>query len=287
MRRGFLIALGLAACASEPLETPEPEARFGKRNEAQWARMRSADPDGPFHMLNLIKFRAKASYLDGRSTSLTGREANDLYQPLPHLMRIGAAPVFVGEVSEMLLGDGTRWDQVAIVRYPSRELLLEMIEDPDFVASSVHKEAGVEETIVMVSHLMSVMTASTSTATPFPPSPGNPPVDVVHVMKFRDQADYGPDSTEPARTGKEAVDLYSTNAGQPASRLGVSPKAWFEVEEVLIGDDRSWDELRINHMPQLHMIAPFTKIEVQRIDRLLSTQLLFGQKIIARWCWGQ
>ena len=35
--------------------------------------------DAPIVMLNLLKFRAKAVYSDGRASDLTGRQAYDLY----------------------------------------------------------------------------------------------------------------------------------------------------------------------------------------------------------------
>ena len=37
------------------------------------------DSGGPVVMLNLLKFRAKAVYPDGRPSDLTGRQAYDLY----------------------------------------------------------------------------------------------------------------------------------------------------------------------------------------------------------------
>ena len=36
-------------------------------------------PEGPVFMINLLKFKDKAEYEDGRETNLTGREAYNLY----------------------------------------------------------------------------------------------------------------------------------------------------------------------------------------------------------------
>ena len=36
-------------------------------------------PDGPISMVNLLKFKEKAVYKDGRETELTGQEAYALY----------------------------------------------------------------------------------------------------------------------------------------------------------------------------------------------------------------
>jgi hypothetical protein len=44
-------------------------------NEEQLARFGQAGPDGPIDMINLLKFRDKAEYKDGRDSQLTGRQA--------------------------------------------------------------------------------------------------------------------------------------------------------------------------------------------------------------------
>ena len=42
---------------------------------AQIEALREKGPDGPIFMVNLLKFKDKAEYEDGRATTLTGREA--------------------------------------------------------------------------------------------------------------------------------------------------------------------------------------------------------------------
>ena len=143
---------------------------FGQINPAQMARMLNPAEDGPFYMINLIQFREKAVYPDGRETDLTGQEANNLYRPIDILEEIGAEVVFTAQVEKMRLGDGTQWDQVAIARYPSRRAFLQMTQRPDFRARSIHKDAGVGKTIVMVSHLIDLPTPEGST----PPEPAYP-----------------------------------------------------------------------------------------------------------------
>ena len=39
-------------------------------NESQMAGFSEAGPDGPIYMVNLLKFKAKAQYDDGRDTDL-------------------------------------------------------------------------------------------------------------------------------------------------------------------------------------------------------------------------
>ena len=43
--------------------------------QEQMAGFLAPGPEGPINMLNLLKFRDKASYEDGRETQLTGAEA--------------------------------------------------------------------------------------------------------------------------------------------------------------------------------------------------------------------
>lgn len=102
-----------------------------------------ADDDGPFWALNLMKYRAVAAYGD-----VSGREADDRYAPLGPLAAIGASVAFHGDVTEQLLGE-PRWDRVGIVRYPTRRSFFEMQQRDDFKEKHVHKEAGMQFTIVM------------------------------------------------------------------------------------------------------------------------------------------
>ncbi len=228
------------------------QARFGSINEEQLERMVNVEVDGPFYMLNLIKFRERADYLDGRETNLTGREADALYAPLEFLDAIGAEIVFVAEVETNLpLGDGVQWDQVGIVLYPSRTAFLEMVQEPEFRARAIHKEAGVEKTIVMVSDLAELPLPEGFEPLPpaFPPTAEDPPFDMIHLFNYYDTARYEPGTNEPERSGREAVQQYQNNAGSVAAPMGVHPAAWFDIEGVFIGDGRDWHEFRINRFP--------------------------------------
>ena len=134
-----------AGCVSSP--------SYGTVNLSQVWRMRSDVDDGPFYMVNLVQYRDKAAYPDGRATELTGLEADQLYFPKEHLLKIGARLVFAGFVKKTLRGDAIHWDRVAVVRYPSRQAFWSMVQDPEFKKRSEHKEAGLQQSIVMVTHL--------------------------------------------------------------------------------------------------------------------------------------
>lgn len=254
-----LLAVLLAAVACESSSSSGTsdlpnlgDPSYGEINEAQVRRMVETDPadDGPFHMINLIKFREKAVYRDGRETELTGREADALYAPFEFLQAIGAEIAFVGEVETNLISiEGTQWEQVAIAKYPSRALFFQMTQDEEFRARAIHKDAGVEKSLVMVGHLQEQTQPPKPNPIPHPATPEDPAVAIAHLLKYNETADYGLDSSEPERTGREAMSLYEQAATPVALEQGVGPISWFEIEGVFIGDGREFDEFRINVFP--------------------------------------
>jgi hypothetical protein len=201
-------------------------------------------------MVNLIKFREKADYADGRETDLTGREADALYAPFEFLAEIGAEIVFAADVETNLISfEGTQWEQIGIVRYPSRALFFQMTQDEEFQARAIHKDAGVEKSLVIVTQLRAPVTLPERDDIPNPATEDDPPVAIAHLLAYNEIADYGPDSSEPERSGEEAMALYEGGAAPIAIEQGAGPLGWFDVEGVLIGDEREWDEFRINLFP--------------------------------------
>ena len=114
-------------------------------NEAQMRGFMEPGHDGPIYMLNLLKYKEKAEYEDGRETDLTGAEAYAIYstEVVEHLAKVGGAPMFSATVERLMLGEVEElWDTVAIAMYPSRKAMMEMISSPDYQASAVHRTAG-------------------------------------------------------------------------------------------------------------------------------------------------
>ncbi len=133
------------------MDTNAMKVRYGRINKAmvgQWLQLDPKD-DGPFWALNLMKYREVADYGDAGATSKSGREADDEYTPRESLAGIGAQIVFAADVERTLVGDDTSWDRIGIVRYPSRRAFFEMQQRDDFKNKHVHKDAGMEFTIVM------------------------------------------------------------------------------------------------------------------------------------------
>ncbi len=225
----------------------------GGLNPDQVERMVAEPTRGPFYMLNLIRFRELAEYRDGRDTSLTGREANELYSPVEFLSAIGARPVFFAQVANQIDGTDYLWDDVALVEYPCPAAFFAMTSDPEFQARAVHKDAGVEMTIVMVTHLQpsSVPPDFEFPPAAYPPTEDDPSFELIHVMDFHDIAQYEEGANEPERTGAEAWAEYQAGGGASVN-IGSRPTATLDVQGAIIGDtERSWDQVDIVYMPSM------------------------------------
>jgi hypothetical protein len=168
----------------------------------RWLHLDPAD-DGPFWALNLMKYHPVAQYADGSGTT-SGREADDAYAPLGPLAAIGAVVAFHGDVLDQPLGEPA-WDRVGIVRYPSRAAFFAMQQRDDFKQQHVHKEAGMEFTIVM-----SCL----------------------------------PTASDPSATTDGALVLVVDRAGGDTDLGGAAEVAAFTVEGVIVGDERTFDRVR-------------------------------------------
>jgi len=114
-------------------------------NEAQIKGFFEAGSDGPIYMLNLLKFKDKAAYKDGRATDLTGAAAYALYgtEVSKLLTQLGGGGMFNAKVERLMLGEVEElWDAVAIAMYPSRQAMIEMMQSDAYQAIHHHREAG-------------------------------------------------------------------------------------------------------------------------------------------------
>jgi uncharacterized protein (DUF1330 family) len=104
-------------------------------------------------MLNLLKFREKAVYKDGRADDISGREA---YQRYSNAMtkiveREGGRILFAGKIAGVVIGEieGV-WDVAAIMEYPSRAAFQRIVTLPEVNEISVHREAGLEGQLLIM-----------------------------------------------------------------------------------------------------------------------------------------
>lgn len=108
-------------------------------------QMLEPGPDGPIFMVNLLKFKEKAEYEDGRETDLSGREAYQLYgrEVSKLITEYDGEVTFIGDVTFLALGQVDElWDEIAIAKYPNRRALFDMSSSPEWQAAAVHRAAG-------------------------------------------------------------------------------------------------------------------------------------------------
>ncbi len=173
-----------------------------------------AEEDGPFWAVNLMKYRDTAEYADGRETTLTGKEADDLYAPFGPIEAVGGTVALGADVATQI-SDSPTYDRVAVVRYPSRSAFFEMQRRDDFQELHVHKEAGMEFTTV-------ISCAPKSINSSYAESEGK------LVMRVRRLAD---------------------RATPPDDPDGLNPVAHFETEGVIIGDGSVWHQVLFDLVP--------------------------------------
>jgi hypothetical protein len=99
-------------------------------------------------MVNLMKYHEVAQYSSSDAPQVSGREADDRYNPASILNKIGADIVFVADVTKNHIGDED-WDRIAIVRYATRKSFIDMQQRKDFADKHEHKAAGMKRTTIV------------------------------------------------------------------------------------------------------------------------------------------
>jgi hypothetical protein len=191
--------------------------RYGTPNIDYMVSWLGLDEDGPMWALNLMKYRPVALYADGRETTLTGAEADEAYQPDGPLARFGARILLIAEVTAQLAGDDTVWDRVAIAQYPTRAAMMHMQLDEEFETLHEHKDAGMDVTIVNATF----------------PQPG-----------FELPAEAGSAADGDGLLLLEVVADASTP--ELAATVESVPVGRFDVEDLIVGDERRWAEARFD-----------------------------------------
>ena len=125
-------------------------SQFIDPERAQFEAFKALDRDQPIEMLNLVKFRQKATYPAEHALAgadLTGAQAYANYgrDTGPIIARLGASIVWRGSWQTTLIGPTDEvWDEMFIARYPTAHAFLEMVTDPDYHKAVVHRQAAVE-----------------------------------------------------------------------------------------------------------------------------------------------
>jgi uncharacterized protein (DUF1330 family) len=101
--------------------------------------------DGPFVMVNLLKFKVSAEYADGSDAGLSGAEAYARYGKSVQacLASVGGRQIYAGPVTGLMIGEvEDLWDMVALVEYPSLAAMQKMVSSPEYQAIEIHRKAG-------------------------------------------------------------------------------------------------------------------------------------------------
>lgn len=104
-----------------------------------------AAEDGPFVMVNLLKFHEKAQYEDGSEPELSGREAYNRYgvEVAKLVTALGGKIRYSGAVTGLMIGEVEQmWDAVALAEYPSLAAFQKMALSPEMHAIEHHRKAG-------------------------------------------------------------------------------------------------------------------------------------------------
>lgn len=196
-------------------EAPRLKHKYGTIDKEYGVHLatRPAEEDGPIYMVNLMKYHDVAQYTEdaGVEKPISGREADDRYNPASILAKIGATIVFVGDVISNRSGDED-WDRIAIVRYATRKSFIEMQTRKDFGEKHVHKAAGMQRTIIVCCR----------------------PEDSSLDQRGRPKSD---DDRLVAMVVRRAVDRGAAFDALPNA-------VNFSVEGTIIGDGRKWDTVQ-------------------------------------------
>ncbi|MEM9464305.1 MAG: hypothetical protein AAGA90_02980 [Actinomycetota bacterium] len=219
---------------------------YGTVDHEYGLKLATTDPaeDGPVWMVNLMKYKDRAEYADGSDGGRSGIEADNEYAPTDSLEAVGAELVYLANVDATPLGDGVQWDRVGIVKYPTRRAFIEMQERKDFQDSHVHKEAGMERTIIVGCQPMDVpneqLIAESASwdDVEHPPNDDDGVLHVLHLIKWNEG-------------GREEMTGYHDAAFEVAAAHGTRIVRWHEVEGTIVGDGRHWDQVRMNEFPSL------------------------------------
>ncbi len=120
---------------SEPNLTPSTE---------QVQRLLAAPDAGPVVMLNLLRYRDKASDGSGRS----GREAYMDYGALvmPMIEALGGSVLVYAAAGPTLIGPADEeWDEMIVVQYPSRAAFLDMVGSAKYQSAHNNREAALAD----------------------------------------------------------------------------------------------------------------------------------------------
>lgn len=111
--------------------------------------------DTPLLMLNLLRFQLQANYASGSSHApCSGREAYGRYSQtaLRKVRGVGGEVQLMAAAQTALIAPATEhWDELLLVRYPSKAAFLSMLADPEYRAATEHRTAALQDSRLIAS----------------------------------------------------------------------------------------------------------------------------------------
>ena len=109
--------------------------------------LESIPADTPIVMLNLLRFNDIARYKDGEA-DYSGRDAYQKYSAVAFgkVRGVGGELVWKGKaLAGVIAPEGEKWDDVLLVRYPSKQAFATMLADPEYREATRHRTAALQE----------------------------------------------------------------------------------------------------------------------------------------------
>ena len=122
----------------------------------QMSQLLGSGRPGPVVMVNLLRFRDRAVYEDGRASDLSGLDAFMLYSGLmkPIVESFGGRFLISALLEQLVMGSGDMgWHRIGLVEYPSREVFFQVTQSPEVAAAAVHRYAGLEGQLLIAATL--------------------------------------------------------------------------------------------------------------------------------------
>jgi uncharacterized protein (DUF1330 family) len=105
--------------------------------------------DTPLLMLNLLRFRRQASYATtSNHVPCSGHEAYARYSQtaLRKVRGVGGDVQLMAAAQAALIAPADeQWDELLLVRYPSKAAFLSMLADPEYRAATEHRTAALAD----------------------------------------------------------------------------------------------------------------------------------------------
>lgn len=137
-----------AAAAENDHSTP---AVYVNSDAKAYAAMQKLPTDQPLHMLNMIRFKKKASYEKASEFAAKGWTGEQAYAEYsrhssPIANRTGGKVVYFGKPQLTLIGaEHEKWDAIFIVSYPNLASFLALVGDPEYKKHAFHRSAAVAD----------------------------------------------------------------------------------------------------------------------------------------------